>query len=257
MTRALFLFCLLACVGCTLAAVFSARAGRGATTHDEYRTLLVEEGDAASCELLLNVALTGLDRDDVREIDILAERLAARGGPEWFGRRELLLAATSWRRSLHAEMLSDRPEGGLPELDDALAEASAAVTSWRRAFMRDASLESARRNVERGLARVAMLEAKHERLRNAAKSGSDGAGPTSEETLPDDGSGNEADPELDEGGNLNAADGALSSMSAGEAGELTPEEVLDLESKLENKREEKRAARRARLRERRRGGAAW
>lgn len=257
MRRAVSLTCLIASAALVIGAVFDLRRDRGLRGYDEYRALLREEGADASSALLWNVALTGLDLGKGREIEILAERLAARGGSEWFARRDLLLAAESWRRSKHSEMLADRPEGGLPELDEALEAAELAVNHWSRAWSRDPSFSPARRNAQRGLARVARLEEKRARLRNAAKSDDDGNGPKSEETLPDDGSGGEGDPETHEDGALGQGDSALSSALSGFQGELAPDEVRDLADKLESKREEKRALRRARLRERRHGGAAW
>lgn len=243
-----------------LCGVFARQALDPVAEHERFLALAIERGDEAPPELQFDVALTALRAVRPLAAEIAAERMAVRGGPEWYARRDFLLGNAAWLRGERSELLSDRPEGGMPELDAAIAETRAAGLHWRSAYRRDAGLEAARRNAERASRRLTALRAKRDELEGKSAREKDGEDATSEENVP------AGDPELGDEETPGAADEMLTDAPGDSAlddptrpmqTELSPKQVVDLESKLDAKRAEKRRMRRDALRSRARGGADW
>lgn len=224
-------------------------------------TMAASRGDEAPPELGYDLALAALAVGRTEVAEAAAERMAVYGGPVWYGRRDFLLGNASWIESVRAERLSDRPEGGVPELDAALTHARSARDHWRRAAVRDGGNRAALRNVERALHRLEGLRGKRARLTGSTKREMNEDGPLSGEDVPggedaaDDGT--EAPPGPENVITEAPGDSAMDAAPEAITHELSPRQVAGLAGRLDAKRAEKRRLRREALRDRARGGGDW
>ena len=200
-----------------------------ASDYEKLRARLATFEDDAPAELHWNLALAALAEGKLVEAEIAAEKAAVYGGPAFERRRDFLFGNADYRRCERAEVLSQRPEAGAPELDAAIEHARAALAHWMDAARPDDDL-AARRNAQRVLEKMAILEAKLDFMREQAKKN-----PKREEKRPPE----EKRPEQRERRLLSAV-----------TGELSPAQVKRLMERLEEKRREKLALRRRRLLER-------
>jgi len=117
-------------------------------------------GDHASPELLYDLAIAALQVRQLRIAEYTAEKLVARGGPDYADIRESLLGNVAWCRAERAAAEGDLPDPDPTAFDRAVRHARSAIGLWQGVAMRRSDLPAARRNIERASTVLAELERK-------------------------------------------------------------------------------------------------
>jgi hypothetical protein len=152
------------------AAVRAFREQRFADAAAQFGALERAEGNAASPELLYDLAVSALAAGDATAAEIAAEKAAARGGPDWYGRRDFVLGAAAYQRCIVAETRADLPGAGPRPFDRAIAYAEFARDAWIRAAASQDDWPAARRNVERAILKIDALNLRREDAAKEAES---------------------------------------------------------------------------------------
>jgi hypothetical protein len=156
--RALLCFLLLASGDPVGDAMRAYEEGRFADAVKLFLAAEAEFGEAAPPELLHDLALAALRADDLPLAESSAEKAVVRGGPRFAPQRDFILGNVAFKRCLKAEVLASRVESGPIALEAAILHAETAADSWRRAAISRADWPEARRNVERALLKLEVLE---------------------------------------------------------------------------------------------------
>jgi hypothetical protein len=172
-------------------------------------------------------ALAALREGRPRDAAAAAEEAAREDAAAFAPRRDFVRGNVAFAASEAAEAEAEKPDAPPDALEVALAHAEDAVAHWGRAAASRDDWPAARRNLERGLLRLAALRAK-QKSRSAKPS--EERPPPPEEAPPP--------PERRE------PDGDPANVDV-ETKELRPEDVSRLWQVLAQKEREKRAARRA------------
>lgn len=201
-----------------------------------------EAGDAATPELLYDLALAALRAGKLREAEVAAERAAARGGAAFVARRDFLVANVAFTRSAQAKRQATQVEAEPFAFDVAIAHAKTALRAWQAAAMSASDWPQARRNAERALLELdelARLKAAAEK-KQAEKLG----GQPEVKLIP-----------VDDGKQPPAPDRPEEEVAQPDAqlAELKPDDVRKLLDKLAAKEKEKLAIRRRQQQERQSG----
>ncbi len=137
-------------------------AGRPKDALAAFAAAAERAGDAASSELLYDVALASLATGDHAAAVTAADLAAARGGDgaEFAALRDFVHGNAAFARAELAEFQVDMPGNSQAALERALTEAKAARDSWQRAASSRESWPAATRNAERAAILLRSLETK-------------------------------------------------------------------------------------------------
>ena len=136
------------------------REGRPQDAARYLRLAAQAAGDAASPELLFDLALASLASGELRQAEIAAEKAAVRGGGTFVPLRDFVLGSAAFARCARAEAQASGPEAEPFAFDIAIGYAIAAQSAWQRAAASRDDWPEARRNVERAQAKLAELRDK-------------------------------------------------------------------------------------------------
>ena len=220
------------------------REGRFAEAQRVFAALEAEAAEAASPELLFDLALAALANGEFETAESAVERAAARGDASFAARRDFVLGNVAWVRGQAAAELATQVEAEPFAFRPALAQIEAARNHWLRATLArqldPKDRAAARRNVERAMLRLVELQ----QLRDAAEARrrqERGGGDARPKLVPDG-------EDSDETGNRRP--GSDTETEANELQPLTAElsaaELAAMFERLDRKADEKRAMRRER-----------
>lgn len=136
------------------------REGRFAEALAAFASAETAAGADATPVLLHNLALAALRAGDPARAEAAAERMAARGGPEFAPLRDFVRGNAAFLRAERAALVAREPEAEPFAFDAAIALAATARAAWQRAALSrgEADWPEARRNAERALLAIAEFE---------------------------------------------------------------------------------------------------
>lgn len=126
-------------------------------------------GDDASAELLYDLALAALQSGEIRIVASTAEKMAARGGADYYGLRDFLLGNAAFIEGERAEAEAALKEADPVALRLAIQHVERARDFWVRAAISREDWPEARRNVVRANAKLDILDIKREAAEAARK----------------------------------------------------------------------------------------
>jgi hypothetical protein len=223
------------------------RAGRFDVASAAYIRAIDSSGPDASPELLYDAALATLRAgSDMAVVEKLTMAAKAHGSPDVVALCDFLEGNAAWARGQLAKRQATGPEAEPFAFDWAVKQARKARDAWVRAAATRDDWPQARRNVERSLLEIDLLERmKADAERNRKSGRTPGGEPT---PRPAPAQPREDAPDLQPPEPPPAAAGDTGEPAAAEAqtAELSPDEVRRLLDRLAQKEREKLALRRAR-----------
>jgi len=132
-------------------------AGRAGDALSAWNAAAAEAGDAASPELLYDLALAALRTGDFALAATSADAAARRGGEAFGPLRDAVHGSVAFARSEAMEVEAGKPGAPPTTMDKAIALAEDALAAWRAAAASRADWPPVRRNVERALLRLERL----------------------------------------------------------------------------------------------------
>lgn len=116
-----------------------------------------KQGDVAPPEVLWVDALAALETGALIDAEVALEKAVARGGPAWRPLRDFIAGNAAFTRCARAQAQARGPEAEPFAFDVAIAHAEAARNHWGRALASRDDWPEARRNLERGFAKLEEL----------------------------------------------------------------------------------------------------